>query len=112
MDGALASRASISDDDPEILGLAADSRAVKPGFLFAALAGPPEDGRRFVADAGACGATAILVEDATPFAEFATRSPPVRIVTDPNPRRRLALMAAKFYAPQPKTIVAVTGTNG
>jgi UDP-N-acetylmuramoyl-L-alanyl-D-glutamate--2,6-diaminopimelate ligase len=31
---------------------------------------------------------------------------------DTNARRRLALMAAQFYAPQPKTLVAVTGTNG
>jgi UDP-N-acetylmuramoyl-L-alanyl-D-glutamate--2,6-diaminopimelate ligase len=33
-------------------------------------------------------------------------------VGDANPRRRLALMAARFYGAQPKTIAAVTGTNG
>jgi UDP-N-acetylmuramoyl-L-alanyl-D-glutamate--2,6-diaminopimelate ligase len=112
MDGALALRSATSDDGPEILGLAADSRAVKPGFLFAALPGQREDGRRFVADAVARGAAAILVEDGSPFADLAIRVPPVQVIVDPNPRRRLALMAALFYQPQPKTIVAVTGTNG
>ena len=36
----------------------------------------------------------------------------VAIVTDPNPQRRLALLAARFYGRQPRTIAAVTGTNG
>ena len=36
----------------------------------------------------------------------------VAIVIDPNPQRRLALLAARFYGRQPRTIVAVTGTNG
>src|SRR6185312_7466285 len=34
------------------------------------------------------------------------------ILADDNPRRRLALMAARFHAPQPKVVAAVTGTNG
>ena len=37
--------------DPLIAGLTSDSRAVKPGFLFAALPGSKADGRAFVADA-------------------------------------------------------------
>ena len=36
----------------------------------------------------------------------------VAIVIDPNPQRRLALLAARFYGRQPQTIAAVTGTNG
>ena len=36
----------------------------------------------------------------------------VPLVLDPEPRRRLALMAARFYGPQPRCIVAVTGTSG
>jgi UDP-N-acetylmuramoyl-L-alanyl-D-glutamate--2,6-diaminopimelate ligase len=112
MDGAIASHSSIPGADLDILGLSADSREVRPGYLFAALAGSRTDGRRFVADAVARGAAAILVEDAAGFVDLALRSPPVRVIADPNPRRRLALMAARFFAPQPKTVVAVTGTNG
>ena len=61
-------------------GLAADSREVKPGYLFAALPGTNTDGSKYIADE--------------------------------NPRLRLARLAAKFFAAQPKTVAAVTGTNG
>jgi UDP-N-acetylmuramoyl-L-alanyl-D-glutamate--2,6-diaminopimelate ligase len=107
MDGACALPESSSRDDPEITGLTSDSRAVRPGFLFAALAGSRTDGTRFIADAVARGATAVLVADAAAAAGLG-----VRVVADPNPRRRLALAAARFHAPQPETVVAVTGTNG
>src|SRR6202012_1917708 len=36
----------------------------------------------------------------------------VPFVRAPNPRRALALAAARFYPQQPKTIAAVTGTSG
>jgi UDP-N-acetylmuramoyl-L-alanyl-D-glutamate--2,6-diaminopimelate ligase len=90
-----------------ILGLAADSREVKPGFLFAALPGVNTDGVRFIPDALARGAAAILVpQGVKPDACAAA------IIEDSDPRRRLALIAACFYRLQPKTAVAVTGTNG
>lgn len=89
-----------------ITGLTADSRAVKPGFLFAALAGARADGARFVADAVAAGANAILCRPETRVPEG------VACVVSPEPRRALALMAARFYAGQPATAVAVTGTSG
>ncbi len=90
-----------------ILGLTADSRAVKPGFLFAALPGTRTDGAKFIADALARGAAAILVpQGAAP--ERATTP----VLEDADPRRRLALIASRFFAAQPETIVAVTGTNG
>ena len=98
---------------PEILGLTADSRAVKPGYLFAALPGTKLDGTRFIDDAVARGAVAILRGGPAGVATLAPeRQPPVVVVSDPNPRRRLALMAARFHGPQPRTIAAVTGTNG
>jgi UDP-N-acetylmuramoyl-L-alanyl-D-glutamate--2,6-diaminopimelate ligase len=103
-----------SDDatiDPQaeaavVAGLAVDSRAVKPGDLFFALAGHKTDGARFIDAAIAAGAVAI-----------AGYHPPqgvlrVPFVTTPNPRRALALAAAKFYPRQPATIAAVTGTSG
>ncbi len=46
----------------EISGLTADSREVQPGWLFAALPGAKADGARFVSDAIAKGAAAILVK--------------------------------------------------
>src|SRR3569832_856477 len=43
-----------------LTGLASDSRKVKPGYLFAALAGTKTDGARFVEDAVARGAVAVM----------------------------------------------------
>lgn len=94
---------------PEIAGLTADSRAVRPGFLFAAIPGTKTDGRRFIADAVAHGAVAILTDEP---GDAAHRFPAVTVIRDPDPRRRLALMAARFHAPQPRVIAAVTGTSG
>src|SRR3546814_12643806 len=37
---------------------------------------------------------------------------PISPTTDSNPRRRRALLAARFYGRQPATLAAVTGTNG
>jgi UDP-N-acetylmuramoyl-L-alanyl-D-glutamate--2,6-diaminopimelate ligase len=106
MDGGTAPRLLAPARDPEIVGLTADSREVKPGFLFAALPGTRADGRRFIAEAIGKGATAVLTDASG--APDAT----VPVIADPNPRRLLALMAARFYAPQPTTVAAVTGTNG
>jgi UDP-N-acetylmuramoyl-L-alanyl-D-glutamate--2,6-diaminopimelate ligase len=97
---------------PDILGLTADSRQVRPGYLFAALPGAKLDGRRFIEDAVTRGAAAILTDNARGLDALRTRQPPVAVVADPNPRRRLALIAARFHAPQPRTIAAVTGTSG
>jgi UDP-N-acetylmuramoyl-L-alanyl-D-glutamate--2,6-diaminopimelate ligase len=90
----------------EVAGLAMDSRAVKAGDLFFALAGSKTDGARFVDAAIAAGAVAIA-GDHPPQA-----SSRVPFVVTPNPRRALALAAATFYPRQPKTIAAVTGTSG
>src|SRR5829696_5822676 len=87
----------------EVSGLAVDSRSVKPGDLFFALAGTRTDGARFIASAIAAGAMAVA-GDHMPQAGIA-----VPFVTTPNPRRALALAGAKFYPRQPRTIVAVTG---
>ncbi len=90
-----------------IAGLAADSRAVKPGYLFAALPGSQTDGARFIEDALGRGAAAILVPQGGAHAYSATP-----VLEDPDPRRRLALIAVRFFGAQPETAVAVTGTNG
>jgi UDP-N-acetylmuramoyl-L-alanyl-D-glutamate--2,6-diaminopimelate ligase len=99
-------------DDPEIAGLTADSRQVQPGFLFAALKGALRDGRAFAGDAVARGAVAILTDDPTALALDPAQRRRVAVIEDANPQRRLALAAARFYQRQPRTIAAVTGTNG
>jgi UDP-N-acetylmuramoyl-L-alanyl-D-glutamate--2,6-diaminopimelate ligase len=106
MDGGAALRLPTGVREPDITGLTADSRAVQPGFLFAALPGTQIDGKRFVADAFARGASAVLAKDGDGIPAN------LPLVTDTNPRRQFARMAARYYAPQPKTIAAVTGTNG
>jgi len=92
----------------EIGGLAADSRAVERGFLFAALSGSLTDGARYIGDAIGHGAAAILVDRATPVAAMAG----VAVLRSDDARRELALMAARFHSRQPERLVAVTGTSG
>jgi UDP-N-acetylmuramoyl-L-alanyl-D-glutamate--2,6-diaminopimelate ligase len=90
-----------------ITGLTADSRSVEPGFLFAALPGVKTNGTRFIAEAVQRGAAAILLGQGGAPALNGTP-----VVEDADPRRRLALIAARFFGTQPDTEVAVTGTNG
>jgi len=96
-------------DELEVIGLTADSRQVRPGFLFAALPGWRQDGRDFIDNAVARGAVAVLAPKGTTVQDH---RPPIAVLTDDNPRRRLSLMAARFHDRQPATIAAVTGTNG
>jgi UDP-N-acetylmuramoyl-L-alanyl-D-glutamate--2,6-diaminopimelate ligase len=91
----------------EISGLSADSRTLPPGALFAALAGSRLDGRAFIADAVARGAAVVLTDPSLAGAEFG-----VPLILDANPRRRLALIAARWFGRQPRWVAAVTGTNG
>jgi UDP-N-acetylmuramoyl-L-alanyl-D-glutamate--2,6-diaminopimelate ligase len=91
--------------DVQITGLTSDSRQVKPGYLFAAIAGGKQDGVSFIAQAFEKGAAAVLA------ASNVYGGAGVVAVAD-NPRRALARIAARFYGAQPETIVAVTGTNG
>ena len=55
----------LSTRDPDIAGMTANSQAVEPGFLFAALPGTRVDGRDFIADALARGAVAVLAPPGT-----------------------------------------------
>src|SRR5690606_19185283 len=82
------------------------SRKVGPGTLFAALPGARADGRAFIPQALSQGAAAVLAPPDTPGG-----AAPV-LVTAGDVRRAYALAARTFYGAQPKTCVAVTGTNG
>lgn len=92
----------------EIAGLTADSRVVRDNYLFAALPGTQMDGAAFIPQAIISGAAAILITQGSEAANDWS----VPVVQDPDPRRALALMAARFYAKQPEILVAVTGTSG
>jgi UDP-N-acetylmuramoyl-L-alanyl-D-glutamate--2,6-diaminopimelate ligase len=70
------------------------------------------DGRRFAREAVAKGAVAILTDDASALVLGPAAHGRIAIVADANPQRCFALMAAYFYRHRPKTIAAVTGTNG
>src|SRR5438552_92631 len=98
--------------DPDIIGITADSRQVKAGYLFAALRGTQRDGRAFATEAAAKGAAAILTDDADALPLDPDMRRRVAIIADPHPQRRLALLAARFSGRQPRTVAAVTGTNG
>lgn len=90
-----------------IAGVSSDSRKIEPGYLFFALAGSKDDGSVYVADAAKRGAAAIVAAHST---NLPAVSLPVIEVDDP--RRALALTAARFYGAQPGIMVAVTGTAG
>jgi UDP-N-acetylmuramoyl-L-alanyl-D-glutamate--2,6-diaminopimelate ligase len=94
-------------DAREIAGIAADSRAVKPGFLFVAVPGTKADGLTFLPQALAAGASAVMAERAPP-----SLPDDIAFVAVDNVRRALALAAARLYRGQPGVIAAVTGTSG
>ncbi|MDZ4095968.1 MAG: UDP-N-acetylmuramoyl-L-alanyl-D-glutamate--2,6-diaminopimelate ligase [Paracoccaceae bacterium] len=96
-----------------VRGLAVDSRAVRPGYLFAALPGSRVHGAEFIAIALGQGAVAVLtdVTGARIAAEALAGSGAALIVAE-DPRQALAMAAALWFGAQPKTMVAVTGTNG
>jgi UDP-N-acetylmuramoyl-L-alanyl-D-glutamate--2,6-diaminopimelate ligase len=91
-----------------VAGVTMDSRAVKPGDVFVAYAGAKADGARFAADAVARGAVAVIGSGARPPGLDAA----IPFTEAPDPRRALALAAARVHPGQPETVVAVTGTSG
>ena len=97
----------------EITGLAVDSREVREGYLFAAMPGTKVHGGEFIQYALRMGAAAVLTdrEGARIAAEELADSSAALVVAE-DPRQALAFAAALWFGAQPKTMVAVTGTNG
>jgi UDP-N-acetylmuramoyl-L-alanyl-D-glutamate--2,6-diaminopimelate ligase len=91
-----------------LTGLSADSRSVRPGDLFVAVTGAKEDGLRFVDQALASGAVAVMAQRSPPR----PLPPGVGLIQVDNVRRAVALAAACFFPQTPAVIVAVTGTSG
>ncbi|MEV8467730.1 UDP-N-acetylmuramoyl-L-alanyl-D-glutamate--2,6-diaminopimelate ligase [Fluviibacterium sp. DFM31] len=100
--------------EARITGLSIDSRAVRPGHLFAALPGARLHGGEFIGTALRMGAGAILTDrEGAALAEAALAAAPDRaLVVAEDPRQALAYSAALWFGGQPETCVAVTGTNG
>ncbi len=92
--------------EAEISTMTCRSEEAAPGALFAALEGAKTDGRRFVPEAVARGAAAILCRRAV--------EAPVPVISCPDPRRILGPMAAEFHGHpgDSMTLIAMTGTKG
>jgi UDP-N-acetylmuramoyl-L-alanyl-D-glutamate--2,6-diaminopimelate ligase len=94
--------------DPEITGVACDSRQVQRGSLFAAISGERTDGHNFLQNAAERGAAACIVEreDADTFGM-------ARILVE-DPEEALGWAASAFFGHPSRslTLVGITGTNG
>ena len=96
--------------DAEVRAITASSREVAPGVIFAAIRGTKLDGHRFINDALAAGATAILAEVAQPSDYTA----PATWLHVPDSRAAVATLAS-VLADHPwrdLTMAGITGTNG
>jgi len=99
--------------EQRIRAVAYDSRQVTPGALFVAIRGEQADGNRYVGDALARGAVAVVSEYAREAAG-ASAGPGVAWVQVEEARRALARIAANFYGrpAEALALVGITGTNG
>ena len=93
------------NETQNVTGFAIDHRKVAPGTIFGAFQGAAHNGEDYIPAAIAAGAVAIVARPGLDVtgAEY--------IATD-EPRADFARLAAKFFAPFPETVIAVTGTNG
>jgi UDP-N-acetylmuramoyl-L-alanyl-D-glutamate--2,6-diaminopimelate ligase len=94
-------------DNPEVSAVEYDSRRVQPGTLFVAMRGETSDGNRFIDQAVAAGAVAVVTDS--------DREPAgVAWARVPHGRRALATLSSNFYKhPANKlSITGITGTNG
>ncbi|MCR9125269.1 MAG: UDP-N-acetylmuramoyl-L-alanyl-D-glutamate--2,6-diaminopimelate ligase [Rhodobacteraceae bacterium] len=99
--------------NPQITGVVVDSRAVRPGMLFAALPGSRVHGATFIQYALRMGAAAVLTDPAgAAIARPELAASPAAVIVTDDPRGALAFAAALWAGAQPRTMVAVTGTNG
>jgi UDP-N-acetylmuramoyl-L-alanyl-D-glutamate--2,6-diaminopimelate ligase len=92
-----------------VKGVSFDSRAVQPGFLFAAVRGTQSDGHAFIDAAIQKGATAIVCQE---LPQLLDKN--IAYVTVRNSAHALGVIASNFYGnPSEKlSLTGVTGTNG
>lgn len=112
--GAVAATGEVVPELP-ITGLTLRAQDVEPGDLFAALPGATTHGARFVADAVARGAAAVL-SDGAGVAEIAdaAAAPGTPVLVHPAPRAVLGELAATVYGHpcEHLTVIGITGTSG
>ena len=102
---------ALSGANPDISDIAVDSRLVRDGALFAAMPGTRVHGAEFIPYAVRMGAVAVLTDRAG--ADIAAdHLNGVAVVLTDDPRAALSRTAALWFGGQPRTMVAVTGTNG
>ncbi|MFI2369659.1 UDP-N-acetylmuramoyl-L-alanyl-D-glutamate--2,6-diaminopimelate ligase [Streptomyces sp. NPDC018833] len=94
-----------------ITGITHDSRAVRPGDVYAALPGARFHGADFAPQAADLGAAAVLTDEAGAERAAATGLPV--LVTD-NPRGRMGELAAEIYGRPGEHLlqIGITGTSG
>ena len=96
-----------SDKKIPVEGISFDSRKVKKNFIFFAIKGNKKSGVKFINQALAKGASAIVSSKKIQFKNYKV---PLILVEDT--RRSLSEACSNFYKKKPKNIIAVTGTNG
>lgn len=97
------SKLTNNNEDVEIKGITADSREVKPGFLFGAATGD-----EYVADAISKGAAAVIVSE-----DYKGKAPKdVVVIKTSNPAQTYAVAVARYFGRTPEHLLAITGTNG
>ncbi len=91
--------------DAAITGFALDHRKVAPGTIFGAFLGARVNGEDYIPAAVAAGAIAVVTRSGVAVDGAVA-------VTADEPRAVFARLAARYFAPFPQTVVAITGTNG
>ena len=99
---------------PEVRGLCLDSRKVRPGDLFFALAGSQYHGMEHADSAAARGACAILYDPVGGGLELAAREWGIPCISLPELSQKMGYVADRFYAgpSSQMSVIGVTGTNG
>ncbi|WP_204113662.1 UDP-N-acetylmuramoyl-L-alanyl-D-glutamate--2,6-diaminopimelate ligase [Shimia biformata] len=99
--------------NPDITGLAVDSRDVRDGFLFAAMPGTRIHGGTFIQYALRMGAAAVLTDaEGAAIARDELAASDAALIVAEDPRQTLAYTSALWFGRQPGIMAAVTGTNG
>ena len=101
-------------EDVAVTGVEYDSRRVGPGSLFVAMRGETTDGNRYIEQALARRAAAIVTDSAAAYDATADGPLEVALAEVPHGRRALATIAANVFGhPERKIrLSGVTGTNG
>jgi UDP-N-acetylmuramoyl-L-alanyl-D-glutamate--2,6-diaminopimelate ligase len=100
--------------EAEVAGVEYDSRRIAPGSLFVAMRGASTDGNRYIEQAIARGAVAVVTDSAATY-DAAANGPMQAVIAEvPHGRRALAMIAANVFGhPEQKLkLCGVTGTNG